>query len=249
MSIQINLGSESSSKIRYKTQFSPLASQKAGEDRNVARVYTNKTYSLTELGALMAKHYNFMEEEDFVYTLSCMSKEMQELLIAGNAINIGDLVTLRPTIAGTFKPDQSFDADVHEIRISASCGKILRHSARNAGVEYIGTSAKPIITCIRNEKDYEENVLICGENAEIKGKRLNFNEAEDEGIFISCPEYEGSDLAVKVVKAEATEIKIEVTGSIDTTYTAFLTFCTRGKDKNASVTEIKREVTFKPAVD
>ena len=69
----------------------------------------------------------------------------------------------------------------------------------------------------------------------------------DEGLFISCPEYEGEDLAVTVIEATPTEISFSVAGAIDAEYPAFITLKTRRNDKNAEPVEVRHEVTLKPS--
>ncbi len=245
----INPGSAKASKIRYTTQHNPLASQKAGKNMDIARVQTDKTYSLTELAGLISADGSFMDESDLVYALSRLSVKMQQLLVSGSAVDVGGLVTLRPVITGAIEEDGSVSASTNEIRIKATVGKILRKIAKDASLEKVGGSLMPEIERIRNEVDYTLNVLYGqGTNAELKGKRLDFDSsAADEGIFISCPEYEGDDLAIEIMDKASEEVKFKVKGEIDTTYTATLTFKTRGGDKNADPVEVNREVTLKPA--
>ncbi len=246
----INTGSANASKIRYKTHHNNLASQKAGKDMNIAMVQTAKTYSLTELAELIAADGSFMDEPDIVYVLSRLSVKMQQLLITGNAVDVGGLVTLRPVITGAIEEDGSFNKELNKIRIKATVGNILREIAKDATLEKIGGTATPEITAVFNTVDFTNDVLYGGgETAEMEGKLLSFNpDATDEGLFISCPEYEGDDLSLTFIKGDNSTIKFKVNGAIDAEYTAFVSFKTRLGDKNAEPVEVKREVTVKPAV-
>ncbi len=249
MANDITLGSATSTSIRYKTQRNQLASQKAGKNMEVARVYANNTYGLTDIAAQMITRGCLAKRPDIKYVLDYMSNVMQDLLIEGNRLDMGGLVTLEPVIKGTFEEGESFDINKHEIVVSATAGKVLRKVTSTSVTEKIGTSAQPVITEVHNTVSFEEDVLWGqGVTAIVKGKHLSFDETvTDEGIFISCPEYEGADLAIEIVKHSKTEISFKVNGEIDTTYTASLTFKTRQGDKNADPIEVKREVTLKPA--
>ncbi len=244
----IDTGSSSVAKIRYETVHNQLASQKAGSDMNVARVYTNHTYQLKEMAEELVNRKVPLSRQLITYVLGELSDLMQSLLLQGNSINLGGLVKLQPVIKGTFAPGESFNASKHEIVVSATVGKVLRSAASAGSVERVGAELPPEITGISNTIDRQADVIYGGgTTADIQGVRLTFDQnVADEGVFITCPDYEGDDLAVALVKAGDAAITIRIDDAIDAEYTAFLSFKTRQGDKNAEPVELKREVTLKP---
>ncbi len=249
MANDLNLGSSTTRTIRYKTQHNMLASQKAGKDMSVARVYVNNTYSLTDMANQLVQRGCMAKKPDIKYVLDSLSVLIQDLLMEGNAIDVGGLVKLTPVITGVFEKGERFNAAKHAILIKATSGKVLRKVASDSPVEKMGGTSSPTITGVTNTVDFTEDIIYGGgETAELAGKFLNFDpHATDEGLFISCPEYEGDDLTLEVLKSEDDSIKFKVNGAIDNEYSAFLTFKTRGGDKNnEEPTEVKYEVTLKP---
>ncbi len=246
----VEMGGASASSIQYGTFHNQLASQKAGKDMNVAHVYTHKTYTLKELAAALKARGVSLTRGTIFYVLQELADLMQDLLAEGNAINLGGIVRLFPTIRGTFEEGETFDESKHAIVVRAIAGKVVRGAASAGPVQKVGGSVSPTITGLYNTVNFEEDILFGGgETGTVEGKFLTFDAtAADEGLFISCPEYEGDDLTLDVLKSDSGAIKFKVNGAIDAEYTAFVTFATRGGDKNAEVTEIKREVTLKPAV-
>ncbi len=249
MANDLDIGSSSGTLIRYKTQHNRLASQKAGKDMSVARVYVNNTYSLTDLANRIVQRGSFVKKPDIKYVLDTLSEVMQDLLMEGNAIDVGGLVKLTPVITGVFEDGERFNANKHAIVIKATSGKVLRKVASDTPVEKLGGSLTSAVTAVMNMLDCLEDTLYAqGTTAVLKGKNLTFDAtAADEGLTLSCPEYEGDDLAIEIIKATAGEIAFKVKGAVNDTYTAYLTLNTRHGDKNADVSSIKKEVTLAPA--
>ncbi len=240
----IDAGSTKTAKIRYKTQRNNLASQKAGKDMSVARVQTVKTYSLTEMASLIAADGSFMDEADLTYVLTRLSVKMQQLLVAGNALDVGGLVTLRPVITGPIEKDGSFNPATNKVRIKATVGNILREIAKDVALEKVGGTVSPDIESIKNTVTFEDDVLFGLTTATVKGKNLGFDaSASDEGLFLDA-----AGMGVEVISATATEINFRLTGEVATETAAVLSFKTRGGDKNLTdPTVITRTVTLKPA--
>ncbi len=249
MSNDLKVGTGNKSTIRYKTQRNQLASQKAGKEMSIARVYANNTYDLTDMANQLAVRGCLAKKADIKYVLDALSTLMQDLLIEGNTLDVGGLVTLTPVIKGTFEDGETFNDKKHAIVVSASAGSVLRTVTSASSVERIGGTLLPVIDSVENTIDYTADTLYgSGVTANMKGKHLSFDDAAtDEGVFLACSDYAGGDLSVAVIKASATEIAFRVNGEIDATYTATLTFKTRGGDKNADPITVTRTVTLKPA--
>lgn len=249
MSVDIKIGEANASKIRFKVQHNQLASMKAGQARSVARVYANNRYNLQDLAGLLTQRGCLAKKTEVKYVLDSLAALMEDLLVGGNTIDLAGITVLSPTIRGTFAEGESFDPKKHSIVVHATAGSVLRGVAAKGETELIGEVTMPVIESIRNQKDYTNDLIYVGgvHNFCIKGRHLDFDgDSASEGLFISCPEYEGDDLSIEVIEATATEISGCVKGAIDNTYTAFITFASRCGDKNQEPIEIKREVTLKP---
>ncbi len=240
----IDPGSSSIAKIRYETVRNQLASQKAGTDMNVARVYTNRTYQLREMAEELVNRKVPLSRQLISYVLGELSDLMQSLLVQGNSINLGGLVKLTPVIKGTFAPGESFDASKHEIVVAASIGKVLRGAASTGSVEKVGAGLQPEIESIKNTVTFEDDVLFALTTGTVKGKNLGYDAAaSDEGLFVDA-----AGVGIELIAATATEINFRLTGEVETETTAVLSFKTRGGDKNLTdPTVVTRTVTLKPA--
>ncbi len=214
----------------------------------MAQVQVGKTYNLQMLADEIDKRNGLANRATIIYVLQELADVLQAVLVGGDAADLGGLVTLKPSIRGTMQADGTFSDGSNTLAVTASVGPVLKDATLRATPEKIGGTALPTIESVANEVDYTEGVLYGGgTNAAIRGKFLNFDpSASDEGVFLSCPEYEGDDLAVTVLKSEGGEIKCRIDGAIDAEYAAYLIFKTRQGDKNAEPVEMKQSITLKP---
>ncbi len=240
----VEMGGSNASSIHYGTFRNQLASQKAGKEMNVARVYTHKTYTLKELAAELKARGVSLTRGTIFYVLQELADLMQDLLAEGNAINLGGIVRLTPVIRGVFEEGEAFDESKHAIVVSASAGKVVRGAASAGPVQKVGGSVSPTIESVKNTLTFEDDILFALTTATVKGKNLGYDAAaSDEGLFLDA-----AGVGVEVIAATATEINFRLTGEVESETTAVLSFKTRGGDKNlATPTVITRTVTLKPA--
>ncbi len=240
----VEMGGSSASSIQYGTFRNQLASQKAGEERNVAHVYTHKTYTLKELASALKARGVSLTRGTIFYVLQELADLMQDLLAEGNAINLGGIVRLFPTIRGTFKDGEAFDDAKHAIVVRAAAGKVVRGAASAGPAQKVGGSVSPTIESVKNTVTFEDDVLFALTTGTVKGKNLGYDaSASDEGLFVDAV-----GVGVEVIAATATEINFRLTGEVESETTAVLSFKTRGGDKNLTdPTVVTRTVTLKPA--
>ncbi len=240
----VRVGSSATGTIKYKTRRNNLASQKAGEARDVAQVQIGKTYNLQMLADEIDKRNGLANRATIIYVLQEMADVLRTVLVNGDAADLGGLVTLKPSIRGTMLADGTFTEDTNTLAVTATVGPVLKDATLAATTEKIGGAASPEIESVKNTVTFEDGVLFGLTTATVKGKNLGYDAlASDEGLFVDA-----AGVGVEVIAATATEINFRLTGEVETETTAVLSFKTRGGDKNLTdPTVVTRTVTLKPA--
>lgn len=173
-------------RIRYRVVKNGAATKAAGVPVYTARVDISAPYNLEMVAKEMAQGRFPFSEEDIVHVLTTFSKHAQDLLLAGNSINVGGLVTLRPSIRGTFESEQAgYSEAANTLRVTASVGKALRYATAGGQVMKLGDDNFPVLEKLINAITGDEGTLTSQGVGTLVGKNLNYNaDAPDEGLYI-----------------------------------------------------------------
>lgn len=173
-------------RIRYRVVKNGGATKMAGKTVYNARVDISAPYNLEMVAKEMAKGRFPFSEEDIVHVLTTFSKHAQDLLLAGNSINVGGLVTLRPSIRGTFESEGAgFSEAANTLRVTASVGSALRYATAGGQVMKIGDENFPVLEKLINAATGEEGSISSEGVGTLIGRNLNFDKsAEDEGLYL-----------------------------------------------------------------
>jgi hypothetical protein len=177
--VKINSG-RSQAKIRYALQPVPPKARKGeGEATPYAAHVVAPPASLATLAQQMVREGSKYSESEIVAIATQLMETMAYRLANGEAINLGSMVRLRPAIRGTFATAQTpFNAEEHEIIVTASIGNRLRKIVKDAAVEQVDHITLPKlkqVKVIQKSADAPVNLVIeglyltkqpCGMNSE-----------------------------------------------------------------------------------
>lgn len=213
--------------IRYRVVRNSAASKSTGREIFNARVDVSAPYNLDMVAREMAKGRFPFSEEDIIHVLTTFSKHAQDLLLAGNSINVGGLVTLRPSIRGTFESEGSgFSEANNRLRVTASVGSALRYATAGGQLMKLGDEKFPVLEKLINALTGEENTLTSLGAGTLAGKNLEFDAAaEDEGLFL---ETDSGSEACTVIDQTPTRIAFRTAKAFETETPAKLVLLTRG---------------------
>lgn len=234
-------------RILYHVVLNGGASKLTGKTVYNARVDASAPYNLEMIAKLMAQGRFPYEEEDVIHVLSTFSKLAQNLLFAGYSINIGGLVTLRPSIRGAFAgPDADFDEGVNRLRVTASVGKVLRYATVGGQVMKTAVGHYPVLKWMMDAASGKVNALTSAGSGTLHGKNLDFDaEAEDEGLWLETAS--GTE-ACAVLEATDEKIAFRTEATFDADTEAKLVLKTRsGNASQLLVTRAELPITGKPA--
>jgi hypothetical protein len=136
--VKVDAG-RSQAKIRYTLQpVPPKARKNNGEETPYAAHVVAQPASLATLAQQMVREGSKYSESEIVAIATQLMETMAYRLANGEAINLGSMVRLRPAIRGTFATNQSpFNAEEHDIIVTASIGSRLRKIVQGAAVEQV----------------------------------------------------------------------------------------------------------------
>lgn len=134
--IKVDRG-RSQAKIRYTLQPVPPKARKGeGEATPYAAHVVAPPASLATLAQQMVREGSKYSESEIVAVATQLMETMAYRLANGEAVNLGSMIRLRPAIRGTFATAQTpFNAEEHDIIVTASIGNRLRRIVQGATVE------------------------------------------------------------------------------------------------------------------
>ena len=196
---EVNYNAGVASAIRYDVVKNHAAKDARGNPIFNARV-TAPAKSLKDVAETMAREGSKYRASEIYQILEHFTSVATNLVEDGNAVNVGSLFHIRPSIRGTFAgEDDAFQRSKQRIQIRTTVGANLRNAAVNAKVQRIGQVMVAEILTVTNAITQKENTLCPNGSLALKGKRLLFDTmAEDEGVFItvSGKAYKGKTLLV-----------------------------------------------------
>ena len=196
---EVNYNAGTASAIRYDIVKNHAAQDQDGNPIYNARV-SAPAKSLRDVAATMEREGSKYRASEIYQILEHFTAVATHLVEEGNAVNVGSLFHIRPSIRGTFSgEDDAFQRGKQNIRITTTVGANLRNMAVNAKVERIGQMLSAEILGVVNSKTQKANTLCPAGSLNISGKRLMYNaEAEDEGVFVtvSGKSYRGTQIAL-----------------------------------------------------
>mgnify|MGYP000763766836 CR=1 FL=1 len=183
--IELTTGS-STQGIRYTVHRNGGASKFKGEETYTAYVSTD-TAALGEVADAMVTRGCPYAKSYIVAVLTDMANVVGDLLRSGRAVNLGGLVTLRPTIKGTFEGEEgTFSSSANRLAVSASVGSKLRNVTMGSPTLKQSSVQLPTIEKLLNVADGSENTLCSKGQFMLTGARLTWDDTkEDEGFFLN----------------------------------------------------------------
>lgn len=182
--IELSTGSANQG-VRYTVSRNAGASKFAGKEVYTARVVAD-TAALGEVADAMVAHGCPYAKSYIVAVLTDMANVMGDLLRQGRAVNLGGLVTLRPSIKGTFEgEDGSFTSGTNRLTVSASVGVKLRGVTSGVATIKQGGVTLPSLERIVSVVDGSENTLCSEGQFIVVGNHLTWDDEQpDEGFFL-----------------------------------------------------------------
>lgn len=183
--IELSTGSANQG-VRYTVSRNAGASKFAGKEVYTARVVAD-TAALGEVADAMVAHGCPYAKSYIVAVLTDMANVIGDLLRQGRAVNLGGLVTLRPSIKGTFEgEDGCFSSGTNRLTVSASVGVKLRGVTSGVATIKQGGVTLPLLERTINVADGTENTLCSGGQFIVIGSRLMWDDTQsDEGFFLA----------------------------------------------------------------
>ncbi len=234
-------------RIRYRVVRNAALSKARGIDTYTAQVDTSAPYNLDMVATEMAKGRFPFAKEDVLHVLTTFAEYARDILATGGSINVGGVVTLRPTLRGTFmNAEEGYNKAFHRLAVTASVGKVLRDATANSLVLKVGDNLFPTMTTLMNSTDGLEDTLYSQGGGILLGKNLGFDAAaDDEGLFV---ELNGMETKCDIESANAERIYFRVKNTFAEEEEGLLIFKTRSGDADrATPTRIEMPFTAKPA--
>ena len=196
---EVNYNAGVASAIRYDVVRNHAAQDAEGKPIYNARV-SAPTKSLKDVAKTMSREGSKFRASEIYQMLEHFSSVVTQLVEEGNAVNVGSLFRIRPSIRGTFSgEDDAFVRSKQRIQVRASVGANLRNACSNARVMRIGQMMAAEIVGVVNSVTQKANTLCPAGSLNVSGKRLMYDtQAEDEGVFltVSGKSYRGKAVAV-----------------------------------------------------
>ncbi len=177
---QLNVDNGAQAAIKYDVVKQAAISKVKGHDVWCARV-SAPTKSLREVADTMVREGSKYDSAEVVSILEKFATVTARLLQEGNAINVGSLVYLRPSIRGTFPTqDAGFSKASNKVVITATIGSVLRNVAATAPVQRLSAIALPEIATVYNGLTGTHNTVGSQGPLVIMGKRFIWDETKSE---------------------------------------------------------------------
>ncbi|MBN2211131.1 MAG: DUF4469 domain-containing protein [Sedimentisphaerales bacterium] len=159
------------------------------EGRFLARAAKTPVEGIDTIAAEIANSGLAAGKAEVAAVLAQACEVIERRLIAGRAVRLGGICTLRPTIRGSFDgPETAFEHGRHEVAVSIAAGKRLQKAVRTyARVEKVGPqNAAPVIQEYFDVATQSRNTLYTpGGIGQLTGSRLSFNQSDPEqGLFL-----------------------------------------------------------------
>jgi hypothetical protein len=211
---QLNSTNGGADALQYSVVKNHGATKIKGVDVYNARV-TTPTKSLLAVAETMQREGSKYQPHEIVGILTQFGDVVARLVNEGNAVNVGSLMKIRPTIKGSFSAeDDNYTEGSQRIVVKTTVGTLLRNVAAKANVRRIDGKTAPEILSVLDTKSGEENAISSEGFIIVTGKHFEWNATQDdEGFFIIV---DGVEHKLNVVgdKANKTMVTLETNVSL-----------------------------------
>lgn len=182
---QLNVSNGTASAIQYSVVKNRAASAIKGNAIFNA-VTTTPTKSLQDVAKRMVEGGSKYAPHEIVSMLTHFADVVAKFVTEGNAVNVGSLMRIRPSIRGTFETEEEhYDDAKQRIVVATSTGSLLRDVAAKATVRRIDGKTLPEILTVLNNKTFNTDTISTNGALYVTGKRLDWDENnEEEGWFL-----------------------------------------------------------------
>ncbi len=183
--IQLKSGTNAGT-IKYRMRELVPLSRKEGAPVYTARVITGEAKQLDDVAEAMCDLNGLLKPAQVRMVLDEMANAVAALIAAGEAVNLGGLITLKPAIKGRWDTDTPDNvATTGEIVVRATAGARIRTVAESCPVTRLGDQTLPTLEEVVDLQSGTSGTLTSEGTFMVKGTKLVWdNEAEEEGFFL-----------------------------------------------------------------
>lgn len=199
---QINTTAGTADAVQYSVVLNKAATAMKGKAIYNART-TTPTKSLQAVAETMVREGSKYQAFEITGIITQFANVVARLVNEGNAVNVGSLMRIRPSIRGTFEnEEEGYTEGKQKIVVATSTGALLRDVAIKAPVRRIDGKTLPELEAVYNAKTGNEDTISSNGMILVTGKYLDFDhDAEDEGYFVV---QDGTEHKLTVISADKT---------------------------------------------